>query len=533
MHVLRLALASLALAPLASGQAWDQHLTPGTTDARLPSGLDITDTVLAFGQPRFDRYNDPQIEDIVRVFELQGADFVEVAALQSSLVPATSASFGVAIALEGDWLAIGDPNAPGTGFVTGAVHIYHREVTGWEVYDVIQPQIVVGLSVLEFGKTLDIENGRLAVGAPTSTVFEGGLEDGAVYIFELQAGVWTEVQQLAAPGSVLFGHFGRDLELDGDRLIVGHPGGDPLIGPHGLARIYDYDGSAFVHDDDLIPANGTGEGGFGMTVTLEGSVAAVGAPGAHIVNHSDGRVHVFEESGGSWTEVDTLEDVNARPYNSFGGDVELESGALFVSSENTASAQRFEPGPGGWEKAERYTTAVGFAYAPVVPVRLRARGSRVVITDSEGATVFERNVPAKLEIGCEGAALPGGTPALTRPVILDTRGEQRMSEPDLTFVVVPSAQIGPGLLFYGFSPANIPFAGGSTLCIGPPHARADVAPAPSGTFFTSPVLDLQNYPVASGPNSFGAGTTVYFQYWFRVPGGGSFLSSSLELEFAP
>lgn len=527
-------LASLALVGGLNAQSWDQHLTPGTTDARLPSGLGVTDTVIAFGQPRFDPYANPLIEDIVRVFELQGADFVEVAALQSSLVPATSASYGVALDVEGDLLAVGDPAAPGVGFTSGAVHLYRRGVSGWALEQVLQPTVVTGISVLEFGVTLDIANGRLVVGAPTSTVFTNGLEDGAVYVFEQIAGVWSEVQRLEPPNTSMFGHFGRDLELDGDRLIIGHPGGDPTVGPGGLAYILDHDGSSFVQSGMLAPSVPALSNDFGRSVAISGSTAAVGSPGVSFANFQDGEARIFEESGGTWSETAILDDITARPYNRFGSNLEIEGGDVFITSENTASAQRFEKDNSGWHSVERYTTEAGFTWAPVVPVRMRSVAGRVVLTDAEGVTVFQRDVPATLEINCLGTPLPNGVPSIPdRPVVLDTRGELSFSEPEVPFLAVHGTFIGPGVLFYGFNSASIPFAGGSELCVAPPVARAGVGLPTTGSNFSPVTLDLQSFPVANGPQSFGPGTTVYFQYWFRVPGGGSFLSSSLETAFAP
>lgn len=535
MNRTRLAIALMILPGLASAQSWDQHLVTGTTDARLPSGVGLTDTVLAFGQPRFDPYGNPLIEDIVRVFELQGGEFVEVDALQSTLVPATSASFGVAVDVEGDLLAIGDPAAIGAGFTSGAVHLYRRGANGWAVEEVLQPAISVGSSVLQFGVSLDIDNGRLAIAAPTSTVHPQGLEDGAVYIFERIGGVWTEVQHLLPSPTAPFGHFGRDIELDGDRLIIGHPGGDPALGVGGLAYIYDHNGTDFLMSGVIASTSPDQSSGFGMNVAVSGGLAAVASPGVSIANFGDGMVSVFEENAGVWNQTANLTDVNLRPYNRFGGDLEFEGGELFISSENTASVQRFQNGQGGWTSVERYTTAAGFTYAPVVPVRVRSVNGRVVVTDVEGATVFQRDVPATLEVNCLGTPYPNPVPGVpASPVIMDMRSELSFSEGQIDFLIMHPAGMGPGVLFYGFNTASLPFAGGSTLCVAPPVKRAGLGQA-SATYFTELSLDLQTPPVSSGAFSFGAGTTLYAQYWFRIPGGGggSFLSSSLELALAP
>ena len=514
------------LAAPAAAQSWDQHLVTGTTETRLPSGLAVTPSVVAFGQPRFNPYQQAGIEDVVRVFELQGGAFVEVAALTSAEPSPSSASYGRAIAIEGNLLAVGDPQVVGPGFTSGAVHVYRRFGSGWMLEQVVRP-LAVATSALEFGTAIDMQGGRLVVGAPTSTVSSVSFEEGAVYVYEQTHGAFVEVQRIDNPAPALFAGFGRDVDLDGDRLLVGAPGG----APDGAAYLFEHTAGAFGQVASFQAAAPYPGGQFGSSVALEGSVAAFGSPGVSIANFADGRVHVFEDLAG-WVETQVLEFVTTRPYGRFGGDLELEGGSLFVTSENTISARRYDPSPGGWIHAESYSTAAGIAWTPVMPVRVRSIGTAVVLTDPLGATVFPREVVAELEIGCGGTPLPNGNPSVpSLPVVLDAQGQISLSEATLPFLLAHAAPIGPGVLLYGFNSASVPF-GGASLCIGSPLVRAQVGSPISGSF-TRVDLDLATKPVAGGPKSIAPGMQVHFQYWFRVPGGGTHLSSSLRAVFAP
>lgn len=523
-------LALTALPSLLNAQAWEQNLAAGTTDNRLPSGLGVTPTVIAYGQPRFDPYLNPLIEDIVRVFEKQGSSFVEVAALQSSLTPASSASYGIAIALEDDLLFVGDP-AGGGG---GVVHIYRRGATEWQLELVLQPSVPNDFFLGGFGLALDYQNGRLAVAAPGSNTSQGQIEDGAVFVFEEVAGLWTQTQLLTHPVPNFFTGFGRGLDLDGDRMIIGSPGDFPPAGTSGTAFVYDHDGSQFVQSATLVPSIPE-NAGFGWDVAIEGDVAAASSPGAVIVSHGDGRVHLFKEGAQGWQPDDIVENHGTEFHiaNRFGEDIQLEGGALFAISRMSASVLRFEPGPNGWEHVERYTTSAGISWPRVAEVRVCANGSQVLVSDFEGAVLFERDKPATLEFNCDGVPIHNGT--FSFPILLDTRGEQSFSESELEFYVAHAVNLGPGVLFYGFNSTEVPFGpGGGNLCISGPVFRAAFGQqVQTPQVHTQVTLDLHAPPVSGGPGSFGPGTTIYAQYWARLVGGGSHLSNSLEMVFAP
>jgi len=525
----RTSLTALALLLLltvpGAAQSWDEQIVAGPPDTDLASGVAASATVIAIGQPHRNPYANPLILDVVKVFERQGGSFVEVAELTSAEPVQTNASYGVDLALDGDLLAVGDPAAPGPGFTTGAVHLYRRGTGGWALEQVVRPT-TIGLSALEFGATLDLEGGRLVVGAPTSTVASGTIEDGAVYVFEETPGGFVEVQRIDNPEPLIFGNFGRDLDLDGERLLVGSPGG----APDGVAHLFEHGGGGFTRLNDFQPAQPVSGGGFGYRVALDGPRVAVTTPGVSIVNVGDGRVTIFEDQGG-WVETATLEYTTQRAYNRFGNDLSFEGGSLFVTSDGTCSARRYDPSPAGWVHAESYITSAGLVWSAQMPVRVRAVDGQVVLTEPQGATVFPREVGAELEIGCPGDPHP--LSATGFPVLLDVRGQLALSEPTLPFLVVADAGMGPGLLFYGFGPASKPFGGSATLCVQGPVARAALG-EPLASAFLTVELDLQGKPVVGSSKAIAPGVDVYFQYWFRVPSTSStHLSSSLRAVFVP
>lgn len=524
-----------ALVAPALAQCWQQHIEDGVTDPRIPSGLALAPGRLALGQPRIDPYASPSIVDLVRVFEGAPGSFVEVATLTSSLAHETSASFGTALDLAGDWLAVGDPAASdpvlGDG---GAVHLYRRTAAGWVLDTVLTTPTTGILLRTSFGTSLDLAGDLLVVGAPSASTVntQSAIEDGAVFVFQHGASGWAHLQTLGPQTPQLFGSFGRSVALDGDRLAVGSsgdpvPGGSPFNG--GSA------GATFAPTAMLQALQPTAGAMLGWSVAVDGDLVAAGAIGAeHGGQHAAGRAHVFERDAlGNWSEVATVAVTPHRAHLRFGDDVELAGGALYVTAEGLASAWSYRRVGGVWTEVHRFTTEAGVAWPVAMPVRLRAVGGVVVLTDPEGATVFPSQPQASASMGCAPVPLPSTFPGIPGPpVVLDVRSELRLSMPALDLAVFGGSSVGNGILFYGFAPASIPL-GTATRCVGGALARAAFGLSTPGVHVTPLVLPLQVPPVHSGALAITPGVTTHFQYWFRTPSGSTHLSNSLVLSFCP
>jgi hypothetical protein len=436
-------------------QCWQQHLEVGVTDPRIPSGLALAPGRLALGQPRIDPYANPSIVDLVRVFEGAPGNLVEVAALTSSLAHETSASFGTALDMAGDWLAVGDPAASdpvlGTG---GAVHLYRRSAAGWALDTVLTiPASGVALRT-SFGTSLDLDGDLLVVGAPFATTFntQNVIEDGAVFVFQHGAGGWTHAQTLGPQTQLLFGAFGRSVALAGDRLAVGStgdpvPGGSPFNGGSaGAVHVFERSGVAPFGPAAVLQAvQPTAGAMLGWSVTIEGDLVAAGAIGVEHGGHpSAGRAHVFErDTFGNWSEVAALAVAPHRAHLRFGDDVELAGGTLYVTSAGLASAWSYRAVSGVWTEVHRFTTEAGVAWPVDMPVRVRASGGVVALTDPEGATVFPTQPLASASMGC--APVPLDAPlqfagAVVLPLIWSPSG-LRVSVPPVVSSLLGMASL--------------------------------------------------------------------------------------------
>jgi len=147
--------------------------------------------------------------------------------------------FGYDLDLNESLLVIGAPNAGDSvnGEDSGAVYIFEINDSGtWIESQKITPS---SLSVDDqFGHTVCISDNFIFIGALRGD--GGGVDTGAVYIFENLDGIWTEVALISPPDDGTNQLFSTDLQSIGDFLITSSPGS----GTHGLVYIYDNSGES-------------------------------------------------------------------------------------------------------------------------------------------------------------------------------------------------------------------------------------------------------------------------------------------------
>ena len=128
-------------------------------------------------------------------------------------------------------------------------------------------------------------------------------------------------------------------------------------------------------------------------------------------------------------------------------------------------------------------------------------------------------------VACSSSANSSGQVAT-----LATTGSVSVAANDLVFQASQLPATQNAVLFYGASQSSVPFGNG-TLCVGSPFGRLDIVQA-SAIGEASWALDVNDPPNTA--TQITAGTTWYFQAWYRDPaaGGAAFnLSESLEVVF--
>lgn len=155
------------------------------------------------------------------------------------------------------------------------------------------------------------------------------------------------------------------------------------------------------------------------------------------------------------------------------------------------------------------------------------------ICDASGGQIY------RIEEDCNGGA---STYCVVTPnsagsgATLAFNGSTSISSNNMQMVASGAPTNVPGLFFYGPGTANFPLDDG-TLCVGGPIYRQQPPIFTDAQFgFAIKDVDLTNGPEGSGPSQILAGSTWYFQFWYRdvaAGGAGSNLSDALMVSFCP
>jgi hypothetical protein len=281
----------------------------------------------------------------VRVFEWSGSGWVQLGADIDGEAPEDRSGTAVSLSGDGNLVAIGAPGNAGNGEYAGHVRVFQWSGSAWEqmgpdidgenAYDIFGESVAMSLygnrmaatstdtgqvRVYEWKGTewrrlgwpierkswndnietvsLSASGDRVALGARGVATTPG---EARVYEW---TGTWTQLGS-DIEGEALGDQFGASVSLspDGNRLAVGAPHNDDGAPYAGHARVFEWNGSAWVQLGDDIDGDVT-EAFNGHTVSLSshGNRLAVGAPGG---GGSNGLVRVYQWSGSAWSQIGT------------------------------------------------------------------------------------------------------------------------------------------------------------------------------------------------------------------------------------
>ena len=385
MRPTRTLLSSLVLAPLAGAVAAQcpvetfEASAPKSSD-QFGDALSVWGDTLVVGKPRF--VPGGLDGDAAHVFERTQAGWVESQIL-SSPDAVQGEWFGDAVALVGDTILVGDP---GWNSQRGKAYLYERNAGVWSntgsllaggggigelfgattaISDDGQWAAVTALnkgnghvyvyennagtwtqkhafttntssSPIGFGVSLDFEGEWLAVGDWHSNV--NGLESGSVYLYREQGGSWTLQQRIEPGDGAADDNFGIDVSLEGDRLLVGACGDD---NDSGSAYLYELVGGSWIQVDKIFSEQRAPFELFAISVHLEGGRALLGETGPPFTS---GRAALFDLAGSNLNLAETIEPQGASSDAFFGVTVEIEDGELFVGADNDIVGGSFTHG---------------------------------------------------------------------------------------------------------------------------------------------------------------------------------------------
>ena len=216
-----------------------------------------------------------------------------------------------------------------------------------------------------FGSRVAIDGDVIAVSAPGDDPAASWLRlDGAVYVYRWDGTRYVFEQKIVPADLADDDSFGQSLDLDGATLVAGSHRDDDL-GPYsGSAYVFRYDGARWVEEQKLNASDGGREDTFGYSAALDGDVAVVGAIKSNSAIGKNGAAYVFRRQGGVWSEERVLEASDAVPLDWFGWSVAID-GDLVVAGAPSFELHRyaayvFRHDGAAWNEEQKLTPSRGW-----------------------------------------------------------------------------------------------------------------------------------------------------------------------------
>ncbi|HOX01951.1 MAG TPA: Ig-like domain-containing protein [Candidatus Paceibacterota bacterium] len=299
------------------------------------------------------------------------------------IVPADAAKedqFGCSVALEGGTLAAGARKDVHNGIKSGSVYVFERGQDGTEAWSQVQKLAPSnGTTDNEFGRAIALSGDFLAVGAPRPTRLNK--RSGSVYLFARNPApgpAWILVREIVPADGLAGDYFGWALSLSGDGLLVGAPLANAPATGSGAVYVFSRNQggpNAWGQVQKLTPADTAAGDGFGSAVALSGSWLAVGAPYDADFGDRSGSAYLFSRTGTGatpWLQARKIQAADPARYDEFGCAVSLDDGLLLVgarldddSGSKSGSAYLFGQNCGGadaWGLVEKLAPPMLDAY---------------------------------------------------------------------------------------------------------------------------------------------------------------------------
>ena len=277
---------------------------------------------------------------------------------------AAADQFGCSVFISGDYAIIGACGDDDKGIDSGSAYIFRWGGTAW-----VQQQKLTasdGAAVDYFGYSVSISGDYAIVGAVYDN--DKGSSSGSAYIFKQDGTSWSQQQKLTASDGAASDLFGYSVSISGDYAIVGVISDDDKGSESGSAYIFKWDGTSWNQQQKLLASDGAAVDYFGISVSISGDYAIVGAIYDDDKGSDSGSAYIFKWNGTSWSQQQKLTASDGAAADQFGRSVSISGdytivGAKYDDDKGSASgsAYIFKWDSTGWVQQQKLTASDGTA----------------------------------------------------------------------------------------------------------------------------------------------------------------------------
>jgi Flp pilus assembly pilin Flp len=238
----------------------------------------------------------------VRVYENLSGTWTQIGSDIDGEAASDLSGISVSLSGDGSTVAIGANGNDGNGSSAGHVRVYENLSGTWTQIGVDINGEATG-DQSGFSVSLNSNGNTVAIG---SLYNDGnGSNSGHVRVYENLSGTWTQIgSDIDGEAASDFSGYSVSLSDDGLTLAIGAYGNDGSGGSAGHVRVYQNVGGTWTQMGSDIDGEATGDqSGFSVSLSASGSRVAIGAQLNDGSGLSAGHVRVYKYMSGAWTQV--------------------------------------------------------------------------------------------------------------------------------------------------------------------------------------------------------------------------------------
>jgi Flp pilus assembly pilin Flp len=237
-------------------------------------------------------------------------------------------AWSVSLSSDGSIVAIGARNNDGNGNNSGHVRVY-RNISGvWtQIGSDINGEAVDDIS----GDSVSLSSDGTIVAIGASSNDGNGNSSGHVRVYRNVSGVWTQIGS-DINGEAQYDDSGESVSLssDGSILAIGASYNTGNGAGAGHVRVYQNISGVWTQIGSDINGEAAGDrSGLSVSLSSDGSIVAIGSPYSNANGSESGQVRIFQNVSGVWTKIGS--DINGEADNNLGYGVCLSSNGAIVA----------------------------------------------------------------------------------------------------------------------------------------------------------------------------------------------------------
>ena len=214
------------------------------------------------------------------------------------------------------------------GSASGSAYVFKRTGASWAQETKLLPSD--GAAFDFFGKSVSISGDYAVVGAQEDD--DNGTNSGSAYVFKRAGASWAQETKLLPSDGATIDVFGISVSISGDYAVVGAHRDRDNGSFSGSAYVFKRTDVTWTQEAKLLPSDGAADDQFGISVSISGDYAVVGAQENDDNGSNSGSAYLFKRSGTSWAQETKLLASDGAAADEFGRSVSISGDYAVVGA---------------------------------------------------------------------------------------------------------------------------------------------------------------------------------------------------------